>query len=272
MAINSIKLLADRKLNRTMSQTLSLSTIGNQKILNADLDEANRQIQELEQKLATQIKANQDVTEKHTLDYARTARTLNDEISLLKAELESHQQRRQIESLEALIGNDSEKQKLANDTKAKSKEIGDLKRELKTLQSFDPERQKKNIASLKTKSAEQASLIKELNSKLKGSAKELSELKAEYKQTQDDSLFVSKDKEWELMLSKFTFQGEDSSTVTRIQALDRTTGASYVAVDMDADDVVWSNTRAIPEEVSIAAGARIKKNELATTPQTDELG
>ncbi len=247
-----------------MTQTLKLSVLESHKMLSTDLDKAKTRIQELERKLAAQLKVNKDIADKSQQATENADQDLIKENASLKVELETIQQQRQIESLEALIGNDTEKQKLSEKLKTKAQENSELKKSLKALQAFDPERQKKSISSLKNKSAEQFSLIKDLNKKLKASAKELTELKSEAKQAQTDSLFVSKDKNWELFSSKFSFDGEDSSKINRIRALNRQSGTSYIAVSTDGDEAVWSEASSIPQEVSIAAGARIKNSKLNT--------
>ena len=136
-----------------------------------------------------------------------------------------------------------------------------LKKEIKHLRNLNPERMKKNLALQKKKVVAQGVKIKELAASLKQAKKELSDIESEANQ-QTDPVYISKDKRWEVFLSRFTFAGEPGDSLIRLRALDRKTGASFVACDVD----VWSDSIKIPDDVSIASGARITKHRLNTRP------
>ncbi len=162
-----------------MSNTLSLSTFDTMKQLQSDLAESTDRINSLEIKLAQQVEFNQTQAASHAKEKEQVTQTLNAELVQLRTELDSLRHKNQIEALEALVGKDDETQAMTAKLDKHTKENRELKRELKELQAFDPKRQKKNIAALKTKSAEQAKVVKDLNAQLKAAKKEVSALKKE---------------------------------------------------------------------------------------------
>ncbi|MCW8884601.1 MAG: hypothetical protein OQK12_04995 [Motiliproteus sp.] len=162
-----------------MSNTLSLSTFDKMKEIETDLTKANEQVKSLEIQLAQQVEFNQTQTAVFAKEKERLSHSLNSELVELRTELDSLRHKRQIEALEAIVGSDEDAQAKSDELKKKTEEARELKRQLKELQAFDPKRQKKNLAALKTKGAEQTKLIKDLNAQLKAAKKEVTDLKKE---------------------------------------------------------------------------------------------
>ena len=170
-----------------MSNTLKLSTVQTHSTSSEEQNNANLKIEELEQQLAAQRKANVSMAGKVSDAISHSDQTLINENNWLQKKLDEMQHQRQIEALEGLVGQNDEVKQKTEENKALRKELGEIKKTLKALQSLDPEKQKKTIANQKKKMAEQTSTNKELDSKLKQANKEISQLKKAAKESAAES-------------------------------------------------------------------------------------
>lgn len=165
-----------------MSSTLKLSTLQTQSVSSEELSKANLKVEELERQLAAQRQANISMAAKVSDARDHADQTLINENNWLQKKIDDMQHQRQVEALESLVGQDTQAQQKTEENKALRKELGEIKKALKSLQALDPEKQKKTIANQKKKMAEQTSTIKEIDRKLKLANKEISQLKKDLEQ------------------------------------------------------------------------------------------
>ncbi|MEH6471567.1 MAG: hypothetical protein V7752_09965 [Halopseudomonas sp.] len=161
-----------------MSQ-LKLSSIKTTQNTAVELEQAFEQINELNRLLNAEKQATKSLALK--LGEAKTSvdERLASENEALLQKIDQLKTAHQIYRLEGVVGQDAKASKLADQLKAKSIELSEVKKTLKVLQAFDPERQKRQLADQKKKIAEQTAISKDLNTKLKLTKREVSELKRE---------------------------------------------------------------------------------------------
>ena len=173
-----------------------------------------------------------------------------------------------LERFEALVAVDQKTAKVQSELDTTRLELRETKSELKKLKALDPERIKKNLAENKKKLATKNSELKARNSELLKVRKQLRECTAELdlSQNEEDHFFESSCQRWVLSFSGFQFPNEkpDPESV-RVRCLDRETGASVVARDLEEERVVWSIDIGIPEKVSQKAAEKIL--ELGISPK-----
>ncbi|MEH6578968.1 MAG: hypothetical protein V7731_18045 [Amphritea sp.] len=104
------------------------------------------------------------------------------ENEVLRQEIEQLKASQQTQRLEGLVEQDAKARKLADQLKENTVELAETRKALKKLQAFDPERQKRQLAEQKKRLAEQATLSKDLNKRLKAATKEVSKLKKDPKE------------------------------------------------------------------------------------------
>lgn len=139
-------------------------------------------------------------------------------------------------------------------------ELRSVKSELKELKALDPHRMMRNLAEQKKKMVVKNTEIKSQSKELASIRKMLREAKNELNASQNetDAFYISACKRWELSFTGFQYASErPNPDSVRIRCLDRQTGSSVIADDLNNGQVTWSHDLGIPEAVSEKASEKI---------------
>jgi len=267
-----------------MAQVLSLKELRTSNALKAEIkkleDEKHDLLEKLERQKKLEQKLRDDILE-HKKDFDHLEKQFN-HFAGLEADYEALQQELQMERLEKLVSEGQKDDKSEVQLKKVREEMAQVQAELKELKKLDPQRLKRQVTDLKKKNLDQAKDNKNLNTALVNERKEVRELTAT-KEQQEKALeaagkminhfWQSEDGNWALFETGLVLKGEtaEEDTLNRILCLNRETGVSVVSAALSDDDkAVWLGDIAIPEDISVEAGKRLKHIAAEAEEDDDE--